>query len=178
VLSDDQRRALLELAREAVVARVTGAPWRARDSIALPIASGTFVTIKSGGQLRGCLGTLECRRGLAREIVRCAGDAAVEDPRFSPVQPEELAYLSIEVSVLGPLEPIDPKDPAAIVIGQHGLVVERGRHRGLLLPQVATEWNWTRDEFLGHTCIKAGLPADAWQRGATVYRFDAEVFGE
>lgn len=178
MLSDVQRQAVLELARDSVVARVTGAPWRERELISLPVVSGTFVTLKSAGQLRGCLGTLECRRGLAREVVRCAGDAAVDDPRFSPVQPEELSDLSIEVSVLGPLEPIDPHDQSAIEIGRHGLVVERGRHRGLLLPQVATEWNWTRDDFLRHTCIKAGLSPDAWQRGARVYRFDAEVFGE
>ena len=178
MLNEVQKRAVLELARQSVVARVTGAPSGDRPSVPLPLASGAFVTIKSGGELRGCLGTLHCRRGLAREVARCAGDAAAEDPRFDPVQPDELSDLSIEVSVLGPLEPIDPFDPEAIVIGRHGLVVERGRHRGLLLPQVATEWRWTRDQFLGQTCIKAGLPPDAWQHGAKVFRFDAEVFGE
>ena len=178
MLSDAQRREVLELARESVVARVTGVAQPDREAVPLPIASGAFVTIKSGGQLRGCLGTLECRRGLATEVTRCAGDAAVDDPRFSPVRPEELSALAIEVSILGPLEPIDPLEPGAIVIGRHGLVVERGRRRGLLLPQVATEWQWTRDQFLSQTCIKAGLPPDAWQHGATVYRFDAEVFGD
>ena len=82
------------------------------------------------------------------------------------------------MSVLGPLEPVDPTDPGAIVIGRHGLVVEQGALRGLLLPQVAPEWGWGRDELLAQTCIKAGLPPDAWRRGATVYRFEADVFGD
>jgi len=146
--------------------------------VELPTASGAFVTLKCDGELRGCLGTLECREPLAEEIARLARSTAHEDPRFDPVRPSELPHLRVEVSVLGPLELIDPLDPDAFVIGRHGLVVEQGRRRGLLLPQVATEWNWTRDEFLAHTCRKAGLPADAWKRGATVYRFDAVVFGE
>jgi hypothetical protein len=79
--------------------------------------------------------------------------------------------------VLGPIEPIDPLDPDAIIVGRHGLVVERGTHRGLLLPQVAPEWGWTRDQLLAQTCRKAGLAEDAWRHGARVYRFEAEVFG-
>ena len=86
--------------------------------------------------------------------------------------------MSLEVSVLGPLEPIDPTDAGAIAIGRHGLVVEQGHRRGLLLPQVATEWGWTVDEFLRQTCVKAGLAPDAWRHGARIWRFDAEVFGE
>jgi AmmeMemoRadiSam system protein A len=136
------------------------------------------VTLKRNGELRGCLGTLECKRPLEEEVARLAASTSHEDPRFEPVRVGELVDLRCEVSLLGPLEPIDPRAPDAIVIGQHGLVVEQGLRRGLLLPQVATEWNWNRDEFLSHTCRKAGLPADAWQRGARVYRFDAEVFGE
>jgi len=84
----------------------------------------------------------------------------------------------VEVSVLGPLEEIDPRDPGAIEIGRHGLVVEKGRHRGLLLPQVAIEWGWDRDQFLSQTCTKAGLAPDCWQCGAKVYRFAADVFGD
>ena len=91
---------------------------------------------------------------------------------------EELPDLSIEVSVLGPLERIDPRDPGAIAIGRHGLVVEQGIRRGLLLPQVATEWGWTLGQFLRQACRKAGLPPDAWERGATVSRFEAQVFGD
>ena len=87
-----------------------------------------------------------------------------------------LAY--VQIAGMNPLEEIDPADPDAIVVGRHGLVVEQGMRRGLLLPQVAPEWGWTRDEFLRHTCRKAGLPLDAWQHGARVYRFEADVFGE
>lgn len=179
MLTERQKHALLELARRSVVSQVTaGRPAPAGVDVELPEASGAFVTVKRRGELRGCLGTLQCARGLAGEISRCAADAASEDPRFPPVSAEELPELSLEVSVLGPLEPIDPQEPGAIEIGRHGLVVEQGLHRGLLLPQVATEWGWTVEQFLRQTCIKAGLPADAWRHGASVSRFDAEVFGE
>jgi uncharacterized protein len=178
MLTEPQKHALLDLARRSVTATVSGTPTQpAAHMIDLPSASGVFVTVKRRGALRGCLGTLECRRGLADEIVRYAADAASEDPRFPPVGPDELPELAVEVSVLGPLESIDPADPEAIVIGRHGLVVEQGARKGLLLPQVATEWGWTTEQFLRQTCVKAGLPADAWQHGADVYRFDAEVFG-
>ena len=178
MLTDDQKRHLLGLARRAVVAQVTGEILPV-DLVEceLPEASGVFVTLKSDGKLRGCLGTLDCRAGLEHEVARCAADAASADPRFAAVTTEELPDVSIEVSVLGPLQAVDPCGPDAIEIGRHGLVVESGRRRGLLLPQVATEWNWTRDVFLRHTCLKAGLDADAWRQGARVYRFEAEVFG-
>jgi AmmeMemoRadiSam system protein A len=115
---------------------------------------------------------------LIEEVARCARDSATEDPRFPPLTPTELPDVSLEISVLGPIEAIDPADPDAVTIGRHGLIVEQGRRRGLLLPQVAAEWGWTREQFLRQTCHKAGLPPDAWQHGASVYRFDAEVFGE
>jgi AmmeMemoRadiSam system protein A len=180
MFTDDQRRALVAIAREAVRISVTGsrgAP-RVEPPGDLPPASGAFVTLKKRGELRGCIGTLECRRPLAEEVARVAISAAREDPRFAPVSAAEVSELAVEVSVLGPLEPIDPADPDAIVIGRHGLVVEQGARRGLLLPQVATEWGWDRETFLSHTCTKAGLPADCWRRGAEVYRFAAEVFGD
>jgi len=177
VFTEPQKTALVELAREAV----RGAVGVARAPVTLtgefPRAVGAFVTLKREGRLRGCIGTLECRRPLAEEIARVAVSAALEDPRFAPLTVAELDGLEVEVSVLGPLEAIDPYDRAAIVIGRHGLVVEQGRRRGLLLPQVATEWNWDREQFLAQTCAKAGLPLDAWRRGAAVYRFDAVVFG-
>jgi uncharacterized protein len=173
-----QRRALIDIARAAVTETITGRKSDARAPDDLPDATGAFVTLKKHGALRGCIGTLECRRPLAEEIARVAVSAAREDPRFDPVSPSELADLDVEVSVLGPLEAIDPLDPDAIEIGRHGLVIEQGRHRGLLLPQVATEWGWSREEFLAHTCAKAGLQRDCWRKGAKVYRFAAEVFGD
>jgi AmmeMemoRadiSam system protein A len=179
MLTEEQKAALLRVARGAVVSEVGGGPPGAADAdTAFPDATGAFVTIKLHGELRGCLGTLTCQLGLEAEVARCAADAASQDPRFPRVTPEELADVSLEVSVLGPLEPIDPLDERAITIGRHGLVVEQGSHRGLLLPQVAVEWGWTVDQFLRQTCVKAGLPHDAWRHGARIYRFDAEVFGE
>ena len=178
MLTDAQKTALLALAKDSIVAQVTGRPDAARLDVDLPDSSGAFVTIKRRGELRGCLGTLQCSRGLAAEVARCAADAASEDPRFPPVSPDEIPELSVEVSVLGPLQEIDPRDSSAIVIGKHGLVAEEGFRRGLLLPQVATEWHWTVEQFLRQACIKAGLRADAWQHGAKIYRFSAEVFGD
>jgi uncharacterized protein len=177
MLSEPQKAALLALARESVIATIThsASPRLPAD---VPDASGVFVTIKRGGELRGCLGTLQCQRGLAAEVMRCAADAATEDPRFPPVSADELSDLELEVSVLGPLELIDPSDADAIVIGRHGLVAEQGFRRGLLLPQVASERGWTVEQFLRQTCLKAGLAPDAWQHGARISRFDAEVFGE
>jgi AmmeMemoRadiSam system protein A len=180
MFTDAQKRALVEMARTAVAGHLGRQGARSADipTAHLPPASGVFVTLKRKGDLRGCIGTLECRRSLAEEVARCAINAASEDPRFQPVRASELDDLCVEVSILGALEPIDPLDPDAILVGRHGLVVEQGRHRGLLLPQVATEWGWDRDAFLAHTCRKAGLPPDAWRSGALVYRFEAEVFGE
>ena len=179
MFTEAQQRALVDIARHAVVQSVTGRQPAAPSPPAdLPTASGAFVTLKRRGELRGCIGTLECRATLAEEVVRVAVCAARQDPRFDPVSVTELPDLTIEISVLGPLEPIDPHDAAAIVIGRHGLVVEQGHRRGLLLPQVAGEWGWDREMFLSQTCRKAGLAPDAWRRGATVYRFEAVVFGD
>jgi uncharacterized protein len=178
MLDEAARGALLAIARRAIVAAVGGAASDATPALALPEASGVFVTLKRRGELRGCLGTLQCERPLADEIARTAADAALRDPRFAPVAAEEVPEVSLEISVLGPLEPIDPRGEDAVVIGRHGLVVESGPRRGLLLPQVAVEWGWTPEQFLRQTCRKARLPEDAWQHGATVYRFVAEVFGE
>jgi AmmeMemoRadiSam system protein A len=177
VLTDHQRRELLALAWASIRAEVISHTRVDPSSGDLPDASGVFVTIKRRGTLRGCLGTLKNRDGLASEVIRCAADSATEDPRFPPVTVEELEELSIEISVLGPCEPIEPH-PDAFTIGVHGLVAERGQHRGLLLPQVAAEWGWTGEQFLRQTCVKAGLPPDAWRHGTRIYRFAAEVFGD
>ena len=177
MLTSEQRRALLDLARSSIVSTVGGSRPTVPVPRDWPDASGVFVTIKRGGRLRGCLGTLQNRAGLAAEVVRCAAESATEDPRFPPVIGDELPELSLEISVLAPLEPIEPR-PDAFTIGAHGLVVEQGYHRGLLLPQVAIEWGWDAEQFLRQTCVKAGLPPDAWRNGARVYRFAAEVFGD
>jgi AmmeMemoRadiSam system protein A len=177
MLDETQRATLLRIARDAIVRQVQGdAPQEYPEQ--MPGASGVFVTIKRKGDLRGCLGVLEMRRALAEEVARCARDSATRDPRFPPMTPGELAGMSVDVSVLGPLEEIDPLDEQSFEIGRHGLVVEHGWRRGLLLPQVAVEHAWNREQFLRHTCRKAMLPDDAWRTGARVFRFDAQVFGE
>jgi AmmeMemoRadiSam system protein A len=181
MLSDLQRQRLVDVARQSVAARVSGSRLPHGEPIDLPPASGAFVTLKLGGQLRGCLGTLDWLEDLASEVARCAANAASEDPRFPAVTTSELDQVTVEISVLGPLERIDPLTtgaPASMTIGVHGLVVERGRHRGLLLPQVAAERQWSPEEFLRQTCIKATLAPEAWKYDAIVYRFTADVFGE
>ena len=177
MLTDDDRRRLLDVARRSVAARVIGSENLTAPALELPSVAGVFVTLKLEGRLRGCLGTLECLGNLASDVARCAADAASNDPRFPAVGAHELVGLSLEISVLGPFERIDPRHPDAVSIGVHGLLVERGRRRGLLLPQVAIEWEWNVEQFLRQTCVKAGLAAEAWERDAIVYRFTADVFG-
>jgi AmmeMemoRadiSam system protein A len=177
LLNERQCAALLRVARDAIVRHVHGDPPLAYAED-LPDASGVFVTIKRKRELRGCLGVLQMRGPLAEEVARCARDSATHDPRFPPMTPGELAGISLDISILGPLEELDPFDVDAIEIGRHGLVVEEGWRRGLLLPQVAVEWGWTREQFLRQTCRKAMLAEDAWRTGARVSRFTAQVFGE
>jgi len=175
--SDDDRAWLLALARDAIVSFVS-----ARElvtSVTGAIAErygGAFVSLHKHSELRGCVGHVEPDEPLGRVVPRCAVAAASTDPRFPPVSLSEVSELEIEISLLGALEPIE--GPAEVVVGRHGLVVEREWHRGLLLPQVATEWDWDAETFLAQTCHKAGLPRDAWKHWARMWRFEAEVFSE
>jgi AmmeMemoRadiSam system protein A len=172
---DADRRTLLRIAREAVAAHLSGAP-----APACPIGGagarpgGAFVTLHNNGELRGCIGHIEADEPLGVIIARCAVAACSADPRFRAITARELPDLDLELSLLGELEPVSGADE--IEVGRHGLVIEMGRCRGLLLPQVATEWGWDRETFLAHTCQKAGLPKEAWKQGAKVWRFEAEVF--
>ena len=177
-MTDDiERRLLLRIARDAIVAHASGANAPGVDRIDLGgRRGGAFVTLHKRSELRGCIGHIEADQSLVRVVARCAVAASSTDPRFPAVSPAEVAELSIELSLLGPLEPI--AGPDEIEIGRHGLVVEKGWHRGLLLPQVATEWKWDAHQFFEQTCRKAGLPHDAWKQGAKIWRFEAEVFGE
>lgn len=172
-----ERAELLRHVREALVAFFSGAMAPAVPSASVfERHAGIFVTLRHQHDLRGCIGHVESDRPLGLLAGRTAIAAATADPRFPPLTLPELETITIEVSVLGPLEAVDSIDQ--IEIGRHGLVVEQGRSRGLLLPQVASEWQWDRETFLAHTCLKAGLSSDAWTRGATIYRFEAEVFSE
>ena len=175
--SDHDRQLLLKLAREALAAHVGVAPAHVPGETAvLQQPRGAFVTLHYRGELRGCIGHIEANQPLGAVVLRCAVAAGTTDPRFPPITPTELEQLDIEISLLGPLESIE--GPGDIEVGRHGLVVEMGWQRGLLLPQVATEWCWDAATFLAQTCHKAGLARDAWKHGARVWRFEAEVFGE
>jgi AmmeMemoRadiSam system protein A len=187
-LDPELKRRLLRRAR-AAIARAIGAervPLLASPiadpASPLPIAgpaemrAGAFVTIHLRGELRGCIGYPDPEMPLIAVIDHCAVSAAISDPRFPPLGLDEWSEIDIEISVLGPIELVS--DISHIVVGQHGLIVESGRRRGLLLPQVATERNWSSAEFASQTCLKAGLRRDAWQNGATLFRFEAEVFGD
>ncbi|MBI3401365.1 MAG: AmmeMemoRadiSam system protein A [Acidobacteria bacterium] len=175
--NESDRRLLLQLARDAVAAHVStsAVPSPPRDGV-FARAGGAFVTLHIDGDLRGCIGRVEATDPLGHVVVRCAVAACSADPRFPPVTAAELSRLDIELSLLGPLEPVAVIDE--IEIGRHGLVVEMHWRRGLLLPQVATEWRWDRETFVVQTCVKAGLPRDAWKTGATLKKFEAEVFGD
>jgi AmmeMemoRadiSam system protein A len=177
-LSEADRKSILELARQAVVEAVC----RKRLLVGIPqtgifeLKCGVFVTLHAGGRLRGCIGVIEAKEPIGESIVRCAAGAAREDPRFSPMQPEELPELEIEVSLLSPLQRIQPEE---IEIGKHGLLVEQGLRRGLLLPQVAVEHHLEREQFLKETCYKAGLAADAWRAPDTrIYGFTCEILAQ
>lgn len=138
---------------------------------------GCFVTLKKGVELRGCIGNFGSQQVLYKNVQSMAIASATEDPRFNPVSFKELPSLSIEISVLYPLIRIN--DLSEIVVGRDGIYIVYGYYSGVLLPQVATEYGWNREEFISHTCLKAGLPADSWKKlPLEIYRFEADVFGE
>lgn len=182
-LAPQDERMLLSLALRAVRAAVSGGTesWPKDEAVsaAARAPAGAFVTLHGPGEaLRGCIGSVQARAPLFRTVIEMAEAAACRDPRFEPVRPEEVAGLALEISVLTPLEDLpSPPDPVAIRIGQDGLYVSQGGRGGLLLPQVASREGWDARRFLDHTCRKAGLPADAWRKGARVQRFQAAIFG-
>jgi AmmeMemoRadiSam system protein A len=140
-------------------------------------ARALFVTLRIGGHLRGCIGTLSPDGELTRMIPKYALAAALQDPRFPPLASEELSLCEIEISVLTPPEAFERADE--IEIGRDGLIIESRGRSGLLLPQVATEWGFDAETFLGEVCKKAGLPVDSWrQPDVKLWKFQAEVFAE
>lgn len=177
-LSEAERRRLLELARAAVelAARERRALVPAPEtSPGLSQHRAVFVTLHKEGLLRGCIGQIAVRRPLYWAVAEVAFSAALEDPRFPPIEPAELPKISLEISVLSDFFTLRPED---IRVGAHGLLIVHEAGRGLLLPQVATHYNWDPQHFLEETCRKAGLRPDAWKHGATIQGFTAEVFGE
>ncbi len=178
-LNAHEQQALLAIARQAIIQGVlTGQEYiEPREEKALNQRNGCFVTIKQNGQLRGCIGNFQSELPLFKEVAQMAQASAAKDPRFYPLKENDLSNFTLEISVLTPLQKIE--DIEEIEVGKHGIYIEKGFYRGVLLPQVALEHNWDRLAFLKQTCIKAGLPTDAWKADdADIYVFSAQVFGE
>lgn len=181
-LSKDEQRFLLELAREAIAAALALRPL---DLEAVPARlptdrlrepGGAFVSLHCAGRLRGCVGYPTPRKSIYETVAEGALAAAFQDPRFAPLRAEELPTLDIEISLLSPLFPIQPEE---VQPGTHGLLVSQGWQRGLLLPQVAREHGWSREQFLEETCAKAGLERDAWKKATVrLEAFTAFVFSD
>ncbi|MGA2363459.1 MAG: AmmeMemoRadiSam system protein A [Candidatus Aminicenantales bacterium] len=178
VLTPDEERVLLDLARRAI-----GHYFETGEHLQPDVKDpklgekrGAFVTLKVKGELRGCIGYPLPYKPLAETIVEMAVAAASQDFRFEPLTPGELAGTRIEISVLSLPEPV--KDPKEVEVGRHGIVVAKGFNRGLLLPQVPLEYHWDRETYLRHGCLKAGLGPDEWKKGAKIEVFTAQVFSE
>lgn len=180
-LTDDEKKTLLKVARSALTAFVNNNT----DIGFIPISSerleeqrGVFVSLKNNGNLRGCIGVFASKKPLYTTVMEMAISAGVNDTRFPRVTAGELDDIDIEVSVLSPLEEI--KDVSLIEVGRHGIYMMLGmRFRGVLLPQVAVENGWDREEFLENTCRKAGLKPGSWKSGEIrIYRFEADIFSE
>lgn len=178
-LTAGEKAILLNIARSTIESLIRTGLYAVepREEKSLNGRYGCFVTIKQKGQLRGCIGNFQSERPLFKEIAEMAVASASKDPRFYPMKQADLADFNVEVSVLSKLEKIE--DITQIAIGRHGIYLEKGYYRGVLLPQVATEHGWDRETFLKQTCIKAGLPPEAWRADdAEIYIFSAQVFGE
>ncbi len=178
-LSRDDKLFLINLAKNVIEAEFDkkSVEIDVPDREIMKQRRGAFVTLKKKGQLRGCIGYIEAVKPLVDTIREMASAAAFRDPRFRPVSAEELPQLEYEISVLSPITEIS--DPSIIEVGRHGIIITRGMNRGLLLPQVAAEWGWDRETFLAQTCVKAGLPENAWrQSGTKIEIFSADVFSE
>jgi uncharacterized protein (TIGR00296 family) len=186
MLTAEDGKFLVELARKAIVTYLGD-----REVIKIPEDAdprlkenmGVFVTLNRGKELRGCIGYPEPIMPLLNAVVDAAISAATKDPRFNPLTPVELDEIHVEVSVLTKPTLIEVENPweylKNIKVGQDGLIVEMGPYRGLLLPQVATEWGWNEEEFLSNTCMKAGLSSDCWLNSdVRIYRFASQIFEE
>jgi AmmeMemoRadiSam system protein A len=178
-LNDQEKELLLQIARSAIESQLSGGAAQPPAAVSgiLQEKRGVFVTLHKGGQLRGCIGYIDAVKPLHEAVGEMARAAAFGDPRFSPVGPDEVAQLKLEISVLTPMRRI--QEPSEIQVGEHGLYIAGQARSGLLLPQVATEYGWDRETFLEHTCLKAGLQPAAWRDPKTeIYVFQADIFSE
>lgn len=177
-MNENQKKILLKIARDSIeeyLKNKTLLKPKVEDP-ALKEKRGVFVTLKNKGELRGCIGYPLPYRPLYSAVAELAIESATSDPRFQPVQLDELDSLEIEISVLTLPKPISSYEE--IEIGKHGIIISKGPFRGLLLPQVPVEYGWDLEEYLSHGCMKAGLPSDEWKRGVEIEVFEAEVFSE
>jgi AmmeMemoRadiSam system protein A len=179
MLSTGEKSALLEFARKTLDSYLTDSstPQCHLTGESFGEKKGAFVSLHRGEELRGCIGQLYPENRLCEVVQHCVISAASEDSRFLPVTKDELPELNIEISVLTPFYRIEQIEE--IEVGRHGLYIVNGYFRGLLLPQVASDYGWDRITFLRHTCRKSGLPESAWQDSETlIYTFEAEIFSE
>jgi len=186
MLSEEDGKFLVKLARKAIVTylnekKIIEIPKDADPKLMEDM--GVFVTLNIKNELRGCIGYPEPVMPLLNAVIDAAISAAIRDPRFNPLNPAELDKVHVEVSVLTKPALIKVAKPVdyvnSVEIGQDGLIVESGQYRGLLLPQVATEWGWDIEEFLSNTCMKAGLASDCWLKtDVKIYKFASQIFGE
>lgn len=178
-LSLAEQRLLFQIARDSIAAGLERRALQVPQELppALREPKGVFVTLHRHGRLRGCIGYLEAVKPLGQAVAEMAQAAAFHDPRFPPLSAAELPEVELEISILTPMRRIE--DVQEIEVGRHGLYIERGLCRGLLLPQVATEYGWDRTTFLEQTCLKACLPPSAWKDPETrIYVFEAEILSE
>jgi AmmeMemoRadiSam system protein A len=179
-LTKEEQSELLRIAKNAVEKKVeNGKTFQVSEEKYQSLLKdrGAFVTLKINGQLRGCIGYTSPVQPLYETVRDVAISAATRDPRFRPVQKDELSKLSYEISVLSPMRRVI--DINTITIGRDGLMIKKGIFEGLLLPQVAPEQGWDRTQLLEHTCQKAGLPPNAWKdKDTDIFAFTAFVFGE
>ncbi|MBI5681987.1 MAG: AmmeMemoRadiSam system protein A [Deltaproteobacteria bacterium] len=178
-MNREDRELLLNIARQTIesYAKSKKIPEFYINSPELLENRGTFVSLHKNHELRGCIGVFTSDKPLYLTIIEMAVSAGFHDPRFFPVTIDELPQISIEISVLTPMKRI--YDVSEIEVGRHGIYIIKGSRRGVLLPQVAAEYNWDRDTFLDHTCMKAGLPLKCWkEEHVEIYIFEADVFGE
>ena len=178
-LQNTEKEVLLSIARESIASQLQGRMpnYPDEEKEELIQECGVFVTLHIGPKLRGCIGTMHGSEPLIDAVKDMARSSAFHDPRFPRLAIEELDLIKIEISVLTPLKPMQSVDE--IEIGKHGLYISKGPFSGVLLPQVADERGWEREEFLAFTCRKAGLPADAWRDvGVEIFTFTAIIFSE
>lgn len=179
MFTKEQKDLMLSTARDVISSCAKNENIKVNDAM-MNISDepmGVFVTLRKNEELRGCIGYVEGYKPLYESIPEMSEAAATRDPRFDPVKEDEIEEISLEISLLSPLERIE--SPEQVEVGKHGIVIKKGANKGLLLPQVATENNWDSKTFLEHTCLKANLLSGSWKDEETeIYVFSAEVFGE